>query len=407
MVWKTSKLGDVCDIIKRGIGPKYLETGGICVINQKCIRDHSVNYKLARRHDIEAKKVNEERYIKTGDVLVNSTGTGTLGRVAQVRIAPLEPTTVDTHVTIVRPKEGMFHVDFFGYMLIKIEEEITSAGEGTSGQTELARSKLENNFFVSYPESISEQKRIVTILDQAFANIDQACTKSEQSLQNAKKLFESYLQQVFSQSRDEWKDNRLENLCTFSSGSTPSKRNDNYWGGSIPWISGRDMKSTQLFNSFLHISQIAVDESSTRIAPTGSILILVRGMGLAHGAQVAELMVPSAFNQDIKGIAPNSNIVSRYLVFALRHRINFGENILSSAAHGTLKINMDKLKSIVIPVPPKEQQENLVSKFDILIEKINSLESLYQKKLASLNELQKSILQQAFIGELTKDIRSE
>ena len=58
--WTTSKLGDVCEMIKRGIGPKYLEGDGICVINQKCIRDHSVNYDLARRHDVEAKKVNED-----------------------------------------------------------------------------------------------------------------------------------------------------------------------------------------------------------------------------------------------------------------------------------------------------------------------------------------------------------
>ena len=151
--WKTSSLGDVSEMIKRGIGPKYLEEDGICVINQKCIRDHSVNYDLARRHDVESKKVNEERYVKAGDVLVNSTGTGTLGRVAQVKVSPAEPTTVDTHVTIVRPKPNFFYDAFFGYMLIKIEEEITSAGEGASGQTELARAKLENEFSVSYPDS--------------------------------------------------------------------------------------------------------------------------------------------------------------------------------------------------------------------------------------------------------------
>ncbi|MBU1392166.1 MAG: restriction endonuclease subunit S [Gammaproteobacteria bacterium] len=402
MTWKTSKLGEVCEIIKRGIGPKYLEVGGVCVVNQKCIRDHIINYQLARRHDNEAKKVSEERYIKIGDVLVNSTGTGTLGRVAQVRAAPLELTTVDTHVTIVRPKEGVFYDDFFGYMLIKIEEAMTAAGEGASGQTELARSTLENEFFVSYPESISEQKHIVTILDQAFADIEQARAKTEQNLKNARELLESYLQQVFTAGINEGKVSRLEDLCTFSSGSTPSKKNDLYWGGNIPWMSGRDMKSTQLFNSFLHISQLAIDESTTRIAPKGTILILVRGMGLAHGAQVSELMVPSAFNQDIKGITPNSNIVSRYLVFALRHRINFGDNILSSAAHGTLKINMDELKNVVIPVPLKAQQEHLVSQFDILIEKINCLESIYQRKLANLNELKKSILQKAFTGKLNK-----
>ncbi|UAL43500.1 restriction endonuclease subunit S [Shewanella inventionis] len=291
--------------------------------------------------------------------------------------------------------------EYLYYFFLNHKELLVAQAVGNA-QPNISQQKIKNTE-IELP-LISEQKRIVAILDQAFAEIEQAFAKTEQNLENVRELFESYLQQVFTAGINEGKVSRLEDLCTFSSGSTPSKKNDLYWGGNIPWMSGRDMKSTQLFNSFLHISQLAIDESTTRIAPKGTILILVRGMGLAHGAQVSELMVPSAFNQDIKGITPNSNIVSRYLVFALRHRINFGDNILSSAAHGTLKINMDELKNVVIPVPLKAQQEHLVSQFDILIEKINCLESIYQRKLANLNELKKSILQKAFAGELSKSI---
>jgi len=116
--WQSEKLGDVCVLLNRGISPKYLEQGGVCVLNQKCIRDHRVNYEQSRRHDSITKSVSTERFIQLGDVLVNSTGTGTLGRVAQIRELPTEPTTVDSHVTIVRPKPGKFFQDFFGYMLI-------------------------------------------------------------------------------------------------------------------------------------------------------------------------------------------------------------------------------------------------------------------------------------------------
>ena len=122
--WQTNKLGDVCSFLNRGISPKYLEEGGICVLNQKCIRDHAVNFSLARRHDAIAKRVSSERLVQAGDVLINSTGTGTLGRVAQVRETPAEPTTVDSHVTIARPLPGKFFSEFFGYMLIFIEEAI-------------------------------------------------------------------------------------------------------------------------------------------------------------------------------------------------------------------------------------------------------------------------------------------
>ncbi len=151
--WQTKKLGEVCSFLNRGISPKYLKEDGVCVLNQKCIRDHNVSFEQSRRHDSSNKPVNPERYIKLGDVLVNSTGTGTLGRVAQVRKNPKELTTVDSHVTIVRPKEGMFFLDFFGYMLILIEEAIKNAGEGCGGQTELARSVLAERFSIHYPES--------------------------------------------------------------------------------------------------------------------------------------------------------------------------------------------------------------------------------------------------------------
>jgi type I restriction enzyme S subunit len=248
---------------------------------------------------------------------------------------------------------------------------------------------------------IPEQKRIVALLDTVFIDLEQTRAKTEQNLKNSHELFDSYLQQVFSQKGDGWEDKRLDEICTFSSGGTPSKKNDDYWDGDIPWVSGRDMKKTQLSDTFLHISQCAVDEGSARIAPTGTLLTLVRGMGLAHGAQVTELMVPSAFNQDIKGIHINPNIVSRFLVYVLRQKINSSADIISSAAHGTLKINMDALKSVVVPVPPKEQQQNIVDRLNSFIEDVGSLELIYHKKLSAIDELKKSILQKAFSGELT------
>src|ERR1700677_4290653 len=147
--WETKKLGDVSGLIARGIAPKYLDAGGIRVLNQKCIRDHGINYEFARRHDDASKNVGKDRLVRIADGLINSTGAGTLGRVAQVREQPDEPTTVDTHVTIVRPKVGLFFPDFFGYMLIYIEDEIALGGEGEGAQTDLGRSTVAENLKVS------------------------------------------------------------------------------------------------------------------------------------------------------------------------------------------------------------------------------------------------------------------
>ena len=191
------KLSDACDLIKRGISPKYLETGGIAVINQKCIRNHKIDYSKARRHDIILKKVPEERFIRKGDVLINSTGHGTLGRVAQVNQEPFEKTTVDSHVTIVRPKKELFNLGFFGNALIKIEKKLEAAAEGTSGQTELSRSKLENEFFIPYLDSINEQKKISILLDSMFENTFNLKDLTVKLMENLKVLRLSFLQKEF------------------------------------------------------------------------------------------------------------------------------------------------------------------------------------------------------------------
>ena len=250
---------------------------------------------------------------------------------------------------------------------------------------------------------LPEQQRIVGILDQAFEGIATAKANAEKNLHNARALFESHLQSVFTQRGKGWVKKRLDEVCTFSSGGTPSKSNSSYWSGEIPWVSGRDMKSTRLSDSLLHISRSAVDESSTRMAPAGALLILVRGMGLAHGAQIAELMVPCAFNQDIRGIHPKPDLIPRYLLFALRDRINSSNTVLSNAAHGTLKIDSDELQSVMIPVPPHEHQQRIVTTIDSLTEETQRLESIYQQKLAALEALKKSLLHQAFSGQLTRD----
>ena len=109
------------------------------VINQKCIRDFSLDLTKARRHDQSQRKV-DGRELQVGDVLVNSTGVGTLGRVAQV-LGLDEPAIVDSHVTVVRAGAALSW-NYLGLSMMRRQAEIESMGEGTTGQTELSRGKL-------------------------------------------------------------------------------------------------------------------------------------------------------------------------------------------------------------------------------------------------------------------------
>jgi type I restriction enzyme S subunit len=138
--WSIQELATVTSELRRGISPSYLESGGICVLNQKCIRNRQVNQSLARRHDTSKRAVSG-RELETGDVLVNSTGVGTLGRAAQIW-ALKESAVADSHVTVVRANGSQISSLYLGLDLTGRERELEALGEGSTGQTELSRSRL-------------------------------------------------------------------------------------------------------------------------------------------------------------------------------------------------------------------------------------------------------------------------
>jgi type I restriction enzyme S subunit len=137
--WNVRSLSELTSYLSRGIGPSYVDDGGVYVLNQKCIRNRRVNFSESRRHDSTKRSV-DGRELRALDILVNSTGVGTLGRVAQIWYLP-ETTIVDSHVTVVRAAND---IDpwFLGVGLLQRERDIEDLGEGSTGQTELSRSRL-------------------------------------------------------------------------------------------------------------------------------------------------------------------------------------------------------------------------------------------------------------------------
>ena len=178
--WKKVAISDVCTMIKRGQAPSYTESQSVTVLNQKCIRDGRINLEFSRQTDANLKPVNEWAYLNTTDTLVNSTGVGTLGRVAFVKILP-RPTTVDSHVTIVRPDNKKIEPSFLGLSLNFREADIEGLAAGSSGQTELSREAL-GNLIITLP-TLPEQKRIVDLMSSVDSYIE---TISHQSAKNDK-----------------------------------------------------------------------------------------------------------------------------------------------------------------------------------------------------------------------------
>ena len=137
--WKESTLGEITSFISRGIAPAYDESSSEIVLNQKCIRGHMVDFTLSRRH---VPKAITEKWVKFGDLLINSTGAGTLGRTG-VALFDMKNVTVDSHITVVRPKNNDL-IYYLGTWGMTHESEIEGLQEGSTGQTELPRERLIN-----------------------------------------------------------------------------------------------------------------------------------------------------------------------------------------------------------------------------------------------------------------------
>lgn len=175
--WTISLLGDISSAIRRGISPKYVDEGGVAVINQKCIRDHTINFSLCKRNDPSARSI-VGRKVRIGDVLVNSTGVGTLGRVAPIRYLD-EETVVDSHVTVLRADTKRVGRGYFIQFILSKESLIEASGAGSTGQTELKKAVLEE-IMLSLP-SLSLQSSF----DLMVARMNALHGKNEQ---NAKTL---------------------------------------------------------------------------------------------------------------------------------------------------------------------------------------------------------------------------
>jgi restriction endonuclease S subunit len=177
----------------------------------------------------------------------------------------------------------------------------------------------------------------------------------------------------------EWPAERLGALGKWLSGGTPRMANEEYWGGSIPWVSPKDMKVARLVDALDHVTAVALG-NGTRLAPKHALLLVVRGMILAHSFPVARAERPLAFNQDIKALVLRTNVDSDFLLWWLQAHESRLLAVTTDSTHGTKRMPMDGLQSVLVQLPPFSEQcaiAEALSNADALIE---SLEQLLAKK---------------------------
>ncbi len=244
--------------------------------------------------------------------------------------------------------------------------------------------------------TLSEQKQIVAILDEAFEGIDRAIANTEKNLTNARKLFESYLSKIFTQNGDGWLESTLGDSCDFYNGKAHEQNID------------KDGKFIVVNSKFISSNGTQSKKTNTALFPlyiddiTMVMSDVPKGKALAKCYLIKENEKYS-LNQRICTIR-SSKFNKKFLFYQLsRHPY------LLSFDNGENQTNLRKGDILKCPlyIPELKQQAQMAERLDNFLLETQCLETIYRQKLSALNELKQSILQKAFTGELTADTANQ
>ena len=392
------------------------------VINQKCIRDYKLNLDLARYTDPEKKKIADEKYLKSYDVLVNSTGVGTLGRVAQISEVN-RPVTSDSHVTIVRPDDQTIDPLYFGYCLKSRQKHIEALGEGSTGQTELSRvllgdmeieiledfreQKVVANFFKAIDDKIELNQQMNEILEDIaktlfkswFIDFDPVRAKAEGKPTGLSKeisdLFpDSFEDSEFGEIPKGWQIKEIQELCeSISSGGTPKRKQKDYWeNGSIDWFKTGELHDTYLLESEEKITDSAVKESSCKLWNKGTILFAIYASPTV--GRLGILTKPSTSNQAAAGLIPKESVGMPFLKNLLLFSRKEMQHIASGAAQQNINVGILKEFKVISP------NHEIAGHFSKINEPIEKKIFSNLREISYLSQIRDLLLPKLISGEL-------
>ena len=389
--WNIHKLGDICDFQGGSQPPKaqFIPEPKDGYIRLLQIRDFKRDDKAV--YIPEAKK---NRICKNDDVMIGRYG-ASVGQILRGKSGAYNVALIKTI-----PNPDVIDKDFL-YLYLQSEgfqKALMSVAE-RSAQAGFSKADIAP-FEIGIP-LLEEQKRIVAILDQAFADIELARAKTEQNLLNARELFESYLQQVFSQRGEGWVETTLGHLCekveygtsskSQPEGSTPVLRMGNIQGGAFNWD-----KLVYTDNDD-DINKLLLNDNDVLFNRTNSPELV--GKTAIYRNERPAIFAGYLIRIHRKKDLLDADFLNYYL--NSKKARNYGYKVMSHSTNQA-NINGTKLKEYPINVPELSDQKALAENFRHLENKVKKIESIYEKKLSALDELKKSILQKAFSGELTK-----
>jgi type I restriction enzyme S subunit len=335
-----------------------------------------------------------------GDVIF--TTEAPLANVAQ--IDTYDKVAFAQRIIVMQPQKDKIDSTFLKFLLLSDSTRRKILEKGTGATVLGIKSSLLKKIKISIP-SISEQQRIVSILDTAFEAIDKAKANAEQNLKNSKELFESYLQEVLE--NGDWEEKTLGQLSKNKDAvvSGPFGSNlkvSDYKTEGIPILRLQNIGKGYFINkSIKYITRQKAEELKYHSFVSGDIALAKLGIPIGKTCIIPENFKSGIITADIVRIRPDLQVVNyKFLVNFLNTNLSVSQLTGNISGATRPRVNLSDVRNIVIKLPSIKEQENIVKKLDSLLIETKKLETIYQTKINDLEELKKSLLEKAFKGEL-------
>ncbi len=355
------------------------------------------------------------RRVRNGDVIVSTVRTY-LQAIAHIATPP-ENLIVSTGFAVVRPRPEIFAPSFCKYALRDpaFLAEVERRSVGVSYPAINAPDLVD----IPIPHlDLEAQQAIADYLDRETARLDALIAAKERLLVLLAEKRQALITRAVTRGLDpnvplrdsgipwlgpipaHWQTVALRFVVDVMSGATPDTGKAEYWDGEIPWVSPKDMKRDEIADSEDHVTGAALTDSALRLVPIGAVLVVVRGMILAHSFPVALTVRDVTINQDMKALMCRSGVRPQYLRDFLRGVARHVISLADASAHGTRKLETEILGQLPVCVPPVEEQANISTRVASQTAELDRLSKLMAETITLLKERRSALIAAAVTGQI-------
>ena len=395
--WQTKQLGELAEL-KGRIGWRGLTAKEYTKEGPMFLSVHSLNY--GDYVDFrDAFHISEERYVESpeimlqpNDVLICKDGAG-IGKLGILGELP-DRATINSSLLLIRSGKHILPKYLYRCLSSPYFQDIVQSRLNGATTPHLYQRDI-TEFPVVLPP-LAEQQRIVGLLDEAFEGLATAKANAEKNLQNARALFESHLQSVFTQRGPGWVEKKVSEIAKHSLGKMLDKAKNK--GEPQPYLRNINVRWFTFDLSDLLQMPFLPTEVEKYTAIKGDVLICEGGY--PGRAAIWDEDYPIYFQKALHRVRFHETELNKWFVYYLSVQDSSGQLKQHFSGTGIQHFTGEVLARFPIPVPPLPELRRAVAKFDALSEQTQRLARLYEQKLVALESLKKSLLHQAFTGEL-------